>query len=136
MSCALFKNDRFDKQTFIHGDVIKKFDYYALCYLSSGYLPSQIVCHDSCLGEDRKKVRWQNEDNINLKTLSPRVMRCFFLKHNLRKPVIISKDIESELIYPTKVFLKIKNLLDSSTSFVENSSIETQLIKKEFFELV
>ncbi|MDD3175994.1 MAG: hypothetical protein PHU51_05955 [Candidatus Nanoarchaeia archaeon] len=108
-------NNSFSMKTFIHGDVIKKFDYYSLCYLNMQDIPTKIIAHKILVGEDKKKLRWQNDDNgFNLDAWDTKILRAYFLQHNINKDVVVSqKQLEQHKIGLTRTYIKINKILEN-----------------------
>lgn len=93
---AILKSSSYDYVTWIHGDIVKKFDYYSLCYLNKEDCPDKIVSHGLVLGVNNKKDRWQNSDNTTLKlidNLDYKILRAYFLKHNIHTDIVINLNI-------------------------------------------
>lgn len=115
---GLLPLNRFSRVTLIHGDVTKKLDYYLLSYLDPADLPHAIVTHAPCLGSDGKKLRWQDQQGKENKLdISPKVLRCIFLKRHIRRSVQLSRAfLQPDIHEPTKLFLKIRQMLQRPTS--------------------
>jgi len=100
---ALINKDReYDIRTSISGDVVKKFNYYTLCYLNQEDVPTRIVTHSILVGSDKKKLRWQNDDGNQSEMFNGvhnKVLRAYFLKHNIQGDLIIDP---SQLFQQTK----------------------------------
>lgn len=84
----------YDEITYIHGDVIKKLDYYTLCYLGKGDPPTRIVSHGNLMDGSNKKLRWQ--ENISgrnfFEGIDPSLLRMHFLKQNIFSGLRMNKE--------------------------------------------
>jgi hypothetical protein len=108
----------YEKVTLVHGDIIKKYDYYAIVSLGIEDLPQSIVCHGPVVDRDGKKLRWQlgadSRDPL-MKALSPRILRCLFLKSSLRVPLKLgTQSWEGELRGLRRLFAKADTILKST----------------------
>ena len=135
----LLHNNNYDHKTVIHGDVMKKLDYYLTCHLTSRDLPSTIVSHGLCLGPDKKKLRWQNLDKDSFKLLQKipkKILRCYFLKHNIFKGITINpNEFETQLIHPTDIYIKLNKMLKKDNSKDKNH-ISVDETRNSFYQFV
>lgn len=123
---AILESNNFDQVTWMHGDVVKKFDYYSLCYLNICDCPNKIISHGLILGENKKKIRWQ-DDNFGLKLLNcidNKILRVFFLKHNINTNIVINlTNIKTQTKGLVKLYVKIKKMLEKRTQGVQKGDI-------------
>jgi hypothetical protein len=132
---ALMRPRRFTEVTLIHGDVTKKLDYYLFCYLDAADAPQRIVMHAPCLGSDGKKLRWadrQDEEPSNF-GISPRVLRCIFLRREIERSIILSQEaLSGASSEPTKLYLKSKKMLQMEPC---DQTANLAAEQREFFRL-
>lgn len=106
---------KYNKRIWIHGDVIKKFDYYTLCYLNQADCPTHIISHGVLQGINNKKLRWQ-DNNVPLnyvKGIENGILRAYFLKFNLVKDKIFDqKEIQRESKILIRLWVKIERTLE------------------------
>lgn len=128
---AILKSGDYKQTTWIHGDVVKKFDYYSLCYLNAYDCPDKIISHGLILGEDKKKVRWQNNDNSELRLLDyidSKILRAYFLKHNINTNIVINfKNIQIQTRGLVKLYVKIKRILEKRNLDLSKRGIRADL---------
>lgn len=110
----------------IHGDVVKKFDYYNLVYNVSNAISSTIVGHGPCLGSDGKKVRAANKgvsDTLDslFENYSPQIVRGFLLSRDIDYPVFMSESSIEEVKTVKNRLSRVINELKNHN--VKNSSI-------------
>ena len=80
---------------YIHGDVVKKFMYYALAYLPDNDMPSVDVMHGSIMDDNHKKARLYPSDgafNMSDMGLNNRDLRAFFLSSSARNDIVLNKE--------------------------------------------
>jgi|SRR3989344_408671 len=103
-------------RTFIHGDVVKKFDYYSLCYLNEGDLPTRIAVHGLLIGQDKRKLRWQEDhgDQVHLfKGVDKKILRAYFLKQKFEGNTVLSeRNLQAQSTGLTRIYLKMKRVLE------------------------
>jgi leucyl-tRNA synthetase len=117
----------------IHGDVVKKFDYYNLVYNTCNFIPSVIVGHSVCLGSGGKKIRVADNESVydldNLfETYSPQIIRGFLLSRDISYPVSISesgieevKTIKSRL---SRIINELKNHSDKGSNVLNYDNVD------------
>ena len=105
------------REPWIHGDVIKKFDYYSLCYLQKDTCPTTIISHGVLLDENKHKLRWQNindDNSVIIDGIDNHILRAYFLNFNNGKDRIFSlKNIQQESAALVKLFVKIGRILET-----------------------
>lgn len=117
----------FDKITFIQGDVVKKFDYYALCYLNPEEHPTNVYMHGLITDKEGKKLRWRNCDNANL-GVKKRELRAFFLKHNIDSNIAINvEELKKLTKEQVNLFITTKRLLDERNLDVKLQGVRLAL---------
>ena len=113
---AIINVSDYDKKTWIHGDVIKKFDYYSLCYLNSHDGPTTIISHGILLDKSRKKLRWQNLDlhkSFSIEKVHNKILRAYFLNYNVMKDrVFDAENLPKNVAGLLKIYVKIGRVLD------------------------
>lgn len=80
----------------IHGDVVKKFTYYALVYLSDEDIPNTDMMHGNIVNIQHKKLRNNNTgDRFDISSLglNDRELRAFLLSSSAKNDIVIDKDI-------------------------------------------
>ncbi len=133
----LSTEENYDRITLIHGDVVKKLDYYLLSSFQKENLPTQIIAHGSLLDSQKKKFRWRDKHSYQgaLEKNSPKALRCHFLRYNaFRGMTFDPSKLDQELIYPTRMYVKIKKMLESHLIFSESICLDEE--KTVFFEKV
>jgi hypothetical protein len=80
----------------IHGDVVKKFDYYNLSYTNENELPLVVFSHGACVGSDGKKIRTDPDAKKDIldaliERYSPKTVRGFLLSRDLGDTIVISE---------------------------------------------
>jgi hypothetical protein len=129
----LKSSGNFDKVTLIHGDVMKKLDYYSLCYLNRE-LFSKVIMHGICANKDKKKIRWQNGDQPPF--FLSREFKCYLLKQNPMNDVLVDDGkIRGELKYLVRLFLKANRILKSPV-YCNTAGIATKENRSQFYSLV
>lgn len=80
---------------YIHGDVVKKFTYYALAYLPDNDMPSVDVMHGSIVDDNHEKIRWHLSGGAFGMTdigLNNRELRAFFLSSSTRNNTVFNRE--------------------------------------------
>lgn len=105
----------YDLRTVIHGDVVKKFDYYALAYMDRSDMPNRIVAHSLLLNGERKKLRWRSSEGQNnlFDGIKNKELRAFFLKHNLTHDVVLDPEkIKENLKGLVRIYVMMNKILE------------------------
>ncbi|MDD4984040.1 MAG: hypothetical protein PHH82_04370 [Candidatus ainarchaeum sp.] len=127
---AILCSHKYTKRVWIHGDVIKKFDYYSLCYLNNNDCPTKIVSHGLLLGPDGKKLKWQKDDGSQkelFKGINNKILRAYFLKHNINQDKVIDPSkLQLQTRDLLKIYLKLKKILQTNKD-KNNESIRQDL---------
>lgn len=108
-----------DETTIIHGDILKKYDYYMLCHTNKEALPTQIISHGLITDNEDKKIRWTPTSNSNntQDIYSPKAIRCILLKNDIYKGVKFDeKNLKKQVKQVTKYYIKIKQMLNNTTT--------------------
>jgi len=117
LSAILNKGNKYGIRTYIHGDVVKKIDYYALCYLTDQDIPTRIASHGLLLGKDKKKLRWQNNSQNHEELfagINNKVLRAYFLKHNIQIDLTLNHEqLEQQTKGLTRMYVKINKTLEN-----------------------
>jgi hypothetical protein len=131
MLSVIANNANYDMITFIHGDVIKKFDYYAFCYLNDADMPTRVVSHQLVLNPDKQKLRWRNDNGIYKKTFSMvgnKELRAFLLKNAITRNIIIDplkiKENTKGLI---RIYLTMGKLLENRNLDISKYEVRPEL---------
>ncbi len=128
---AILEAKRFSSRTWIHGDVVKKFDYYSFCYLNQEDCPTQIFAHGSLIGEDNKKVRWQVSGSkmvANLNNMDKKILRAYFLRLNPKRDAkLISSEVAGAERSLIKTYVKLNRVLEERNIGEGIAGIRTDL---------
>lgn len=121
----------YDMITFIHGDVVKKFDYYSLCYLNDRDMPTRIVSHGLLLDKYGKKLRWQESNNKERElfcNIDNKILRAYFLKHNIKSNLAINPEyLQEQTKGLVRIYVKIKKILEDRNRDVGATGIRNVL---------
>lgn len=111
------KSGFFDPETTLfQGDVLKKFTYYSLAYLGSGFFPERVVCHGLILGSDGKKLRAERFLAGYLDSLPPKLLRAFLLSFKIGHSIRFSEDAyHGKAVGLIRLINKIKIMLEYDT---------------------
>lgn len=126
----------YDMITAIQGDVVKKFDYYSLCYLNEEDCLNKIFMHGLITDSEKKKLRW-NDDEGEIETflngVNRKEFRAFLLKHNITSNVVLNNDtLKKDVKSQVNLYIKMKRLLEKRNT--NNNKKCIRQILKEFYE--
>lgn len=131
---ATINPKKYKIKTWIHGDVIKKFDYYTLCYLNKEDCPNQIIAHGILKGYDNKKLRWQNNDNkanAVIENIDKKILRAYFLKFNITQDIKLnSQEMEKVTKNLIKIYVKIGRTLENRNLDKNKHGIRKELAEQ------
>jgi hypothetical protein len=128
---AVLNASNYRKRVWIHGDVIKKFDYYSLCYLNEEDCPTHIVSHGVLWGINKQKLRWQNSDNTLslLNGIDKKIIRAYFLRFNIARDRIFNpQKILQDTNVLVKLYVKIGRTLEARNLDRNRQGIRKELV--------
>lgn len=125
-----------NKTTIIHGDVLKKYDYYLLCHLKQDDLPETIVSHWIITDAQRQKVkRSPSSAKWSESWYSHKAIRCILLKNDIFKGIKFDEsNMDKQVKEATKYYLKITQMIKPWIIRKDISSLDWRLSedRKEF----
>lgn len=132
MFSALINNGgEYDIRTSISGDVVKKFNYYTLCYLNEEDSPTRIATHSILVGPDKKKLRWQNDEGNQSEMFNGvhnKVLRAYFLKHNIQGDLMIDpSQLPQQTKGLTRLYVQMNRTLEDRNVDRNKSGIRDEL---------
>jgi len=130
---AIIHSSIYKNKTWVHGDVVKKFDYYGLCYLNSEDCPTRIVSHGLIQGTDNKKLRWQDAnsfsftdmDNVDSRILRAHLLNFDVLMDRMFNPLEIQQNTKPLI----KLYTKMGRAMET-----QNIDQNKQSIRPELYE--
>ena len=104
-----------------------------LCYLNEKDLPNKIISHGVLLDANKKKLRWRDDkaDNYLPQNISPKILRAHFLRRNVSRDIVINQEnINSQLNDITKIYVKMKRVLEPRNFSQSEQGLEQQLLEE------
>lgn len=127
---AVINSAGYKRRIWIHGDVVKKLDYYGLCYLNVEDCPTEILMHGIIQNTAGKKMRWQDSEHelALLESIDKKVVRALFLTSNiLRDRTLNAEKIKEDATTLTRLYVKMSRLIEERNLEPAEHTVRTAL---------